>query len=69
MKKNTQNKFNIKEAEVLEELFMDQLIFKFEAIANLYTFEKKSKKEILSFVDQLKKISKENIKIIRSYDN
>ncbi len=54
----------IKEVIVLEELFLDTLSFKFGATMNLYTFEANKRSEIISFVDQLKTITKENIKLL-----
>ncbi len=52
------------ELEVLEELFFDQLEFKLRAIFLLLTVARKQRREILSFIDQLTELTRENLDII-----
>lgn len=60
-------KASLKEAYILQELFLDQLTFKLGAVLDLYTFNRKNKRELMSFIDQLKEITHENLKLLRPY--
>lgn len=53
------------EVFVLEELFLDQLIFKLSAIFDLYTIQKEHKNELNSFIERLKTITHENLKLLK----
>jgi hypothetical protein len=61
MTKKKQPKYSIK---ALEEIFFDQLQFKFEALLKFRNIQKANKKEMLSYLDNLKELTKENIEHI-----
>lgn len=51
----------------LEELFYDQLNFKIMSLFNLLTVQKQNRREIISFLERLKEITVENLKILTPY--
>ncbi len=65
--KKKKNKHSLHEIFVLEELFLDQLIFKLSSTFDLYKIKQKEKREIKSFIDQLESITRENLKILKKY--
>ncbi len=54
--------------EVLEELFLDQLEFRVRAVYLLLNIQKEKRVEILSLLDELKSLTRENIAILHSAD-
>lgn len=58
-----------KRLEYIEEMFQDQLEFKISAILSFIRASRKNKREIESFIDQLKEITDENIRILQYLQN
>lgn len=52
------------EMRVLEELFLDQLEYKIFAVLSLQSIRRHRRKEILSFMEELSRITKENIALL-----
>lgn len=52
---------------VLEEHFLDEARFKIESLLSMYTVQDKRRKEIISFIHELRRLTKENISVINRY--
>lgn len=51
----------------LEELFLDELSHKIDAVFDLYQLSDVSLREVRSFSEQLESLTKENIELLTSY--
>lgn len=65
MSKNSQNLRS--ELLVLERHFLDEVRFKIESLLGMYNVQRAKKKEILSFVHELQRLTDENIEVISTY--
>ncbi|MBP9758911.1 hypothetical protein KBD45_04380 [Candidatus Dojkabacteria bacterium] len=54
----------LNEVKVLEEMFLDQLTFKLSALFAFRKFSKTNFIELTSFIDQLKNLTYENLKLL-----
>lgn len=55
------------ELRVLEEHFLDEARFKIESLLSMYTVQKERRREMVSFIHELQRLTKENIALLNRY--
>lgn len=55
------------ELHVLEEHFLDEARFKIESLLGMYTVQKERRREMVSFIHELQRLTKENIALLNRY--
>jgi len=67
MPRANKNPHAVRDLIALEELFLDELLHKVDAIFALYNLPITTQKEIKSFVDQLETLTREDLALLNRY--